>query len=476
MKTTIPSIRLALAFAISTCLLCVPALFNGLPLLYPDTLEYMRTGDDIVRRLSGGPDTGFYGRRSLLYSALIFLLHWNRTLWPVIAVTGFVVTVVLWLTARAVIPGFGPRRLVLLVAVLTLATALPWATSCVLPDVFAGVAILAIFLLGFAPVSLHWSGRVAVALIACLSIVVHPSNLLLAIATSVGVSVLQWRARSPVRDRVATSGLLVATIALAVTAMLSASWVVRGKVTLTGPRLPYLLARVIADGPGRQYLEESCDHLDFAVCAFVDSLPTTVPGFLFGDDGPMKRATPEQAQRMRDEELAVVKGALMAHPWAQLKASGGNVARQLLRFGLQDFATSHRYVERRVPEIAPSPVDGYAHSRQLARRFHWKLADRVHGAVVAGSVVFCVLLISLKRLSGRLPPRQRETLVALAITVGIGVAANAVIAGTLAGAYHRYGARVVWLLPLVCALGGLALWPPRLGRGERSRSATVAAR
>lgn len=163
---------------------------------------------------------------------------------------------------------------------------------------------------------------------------------------------------------------------------------------------------------------------------------------------------------MCDEELAVVTGTLLAHPWAQGKASAGNVARQLLRFGLQDFATSHRYVERRVPEIAPSPVDGYAQSRQLARTLHWKFADRVHHAIVAGSVVLFVLLISVKRLSGKLPARQRETLAALAIAIGIGVAANAAIVGTLAGAYHRYGARVIWLLPLVCALTGLALWRP----------------
>jgi len=461
MKTTFIPVRPALAFVAATCLLCVPALFNGLPLLYPDTLEYMRSGDDIVPRFLGGADTGAYGQRSLLYSALIFLLHWNLTLWPVIAVTGLIVTTVLWLTARAVIPGFGPRRLVLLVAALTFLTTLSWATSSVMPDIFAGVLLLAIFLLGFAKASLRASERVVVVSIGCLSIVVHLSHLLLAFAVSVGVLILQRLFRLPVRHRFVTAGFLIMTLALAVGAILGTSWVVRGKVTLSGPRLPYLLARVIADGPGRQYLEESCDRLDFAVCAFADSLPSTLAGFLWGEEGPMERATPEQAQRIRDEELAVVKGTLMAHPWGQLKASVGNIVRQLLRFGLQDFATSHRYVERRVPEIAPSPADGYARSRQLARRLHWKRADRVHRVFVAGSLVVCILLISVKRMRRGIPSRQGGALVALAATILIGVVANAAIVATLGGPYHRYGARVIWLVPLVAALYGLALWRPR---------------
>jgi hypothetical protein len=446
----------------ATCLLCAPALFNGLPLLYSDSLEYMRSGDDVVSRLLGGPDTGAYGQRSILYSALIFLLHGNRTLWPVVAGNALVATYAIWLTARAVIPGFGPGRLMLLIAALTALTALPWVTSCVMPDVFAGVLILVLFLLGFAtPPQRRWQ-RASLVLIGSLSIVVHPSHLLLAAAVSAGVSILQRLLGLPARQRFATAGALVATLALAVAATLSTSWLVRGKATLTGPRPPYLLARVIGDGTGRRFLEESCDRLDLAICAFADSLPSTSAGFLWSEDGPMQRATPGQARRIRREELAVVKGTLKAHPWEQLAASASNTARQLLRFGLQDFATSHSYVERTVPAIAPSPVDAYEHSRQRTRRLAWRRIDRVQRAFVAGSAVFCLLLISLRRVRRPWPSRQRRALVALAATSLVGVLANAAIAGTLSGPYHRYGARVIWLLPLVSALAGLALWRPRL--------------
>jgi hypothetical protein len=55
-------------FIIAAVLLCLPAVFNGYPLLYPDTIEYLSVGPRILSKLIGNSEAGFYGMRSPFYS------------------------------------------------------------------------------------------------------------------------------------------------------------------------------------------------------------------------------------------------------------------------------------------------------------------------------------------------------------------------------------------------------------------------
>jgi hypothetical protein len=107
--------------------MCWPALWNGYPLLYPDSISYVDDGRGVLQALLHR-GTGFAGMRSEMYSLGIYLVHWKRSPWPVVGMQALIVAWVVWLVVRALLP----RRPVL--AYLAIIVALagmcwgPWRT------------------------------------------------------------------------------------------------------------------------------------------------------------------------------------------------------------------------------------------------------------------------------------------------------------------------------------------------------------
>ncbi len=126
----------ALAIVLSMALLLAPAIWNGFPLLQYDT---------------GGYLARWYERTLVLSRAVVYGLILNAgaplAFWPVLVVQAALTVWVIALVLRA--HGLGGRPLLLLgiVAVLSVFTTLPWLTSILLTDIFAGLGVLALYLL-----------------------------------------------------------------------------------------------------------------------------------------------------------------------------------------------------------------------------------------------------------------------------------------------------------------------------------------
>ncbi|MBL0001064.1 MAG: hypothetical protein IPO97_08675 [Sphingomonadales bacterium] len=70
-------------------------------------------------------------------------------------------------------------------------------------------------------------------------------------------------------------------------------------MSATGKRIPTALARSIAQGPGKWYLEEQCKTPRYAVCEIYGTkIPGTINGFLFDKNSLNDLATPEQMDRI----------------------------------------------------------------------------------------------------------------------------------------------------------------------------------
>ena len=76
-------IERVLAIVAGALILLWPALLNGYPLLYPDSLSYLGDGRPLARILFLHAPTGYLAMRSEFYSLGILLFHWNRTAWPI---------------------------------------------------------------------------------------------------------------------------------------------------------------------------------------------------------------------------------------------------------------------------------------------------------------------------------------------------------------------------------------------------------
>src|SRR5262245_45981629 len=58
-----------------------PALYNGYPLLYPDSMPYLEAGPAVARALFQQRFSDYYGMRSLTHSLGILPFHGSVTAW-----------------------------------------------------------------------------------------------------------------------------------------------------------------------------------------------------------------------------------------------------------------------------------------------------------------------------------------------------------------------------------------------------------
>ncbi len=437
--------RSAGAVLVAALLTSWPAVYNGYPLLYPDSMDYLWQGAPVAKALFLHRLSGYYGGRSFIYSLGILPLHWNITPWPVVVFNALVTSYVLWLVVRSLLPSRTRTAYLELVASLSLLTGLGWMVGWIMPDLFGPLLYLGIYLLVFANETLSRPERLAVVLIAWWSAAAHVTHLAVAGGLCVVLLAVLAIRRQLTRQALTAVGTAVAVLVAAAASHLALHAYLYGKPSLTGQHPPFVMARMIADGPGRWYLQRSCPALHAAICVYRDSLPDNVGDFLWRADGIWQSASPAVQERMRKEEIPIVLGTLRAYPLAELAVSARSFWRQLHTFELADYDPDP-WILARMDAVLPGARPRYQHSRQARQA----LPDDFFSVVQDGAVVASLVVIAWWALVWR---RQRSSrLIGLAAIVGFVVIANAAVTGVLSNVEERYQARVIWLVPLLAAV------------------------
>jgi hypothetical protein len=436
-----------------------PAVYNGYPLLYPDSMSYLRQGAPVAKAVFLHRFAGYYGGRSLIYSVGILPFHWNVTAWPVVALNALVTAYILWLVGRSLLPERMPQAYLVLVGLLSLLTGLGWFVGWIMPDIFGPVLYLAIYLLVFAPETLSRTGRRAVVLIAAWCVASHITHLMLAVGLCV-LFVAVLAVRRQLTRRALGPVATVAMIALvAAAAQVALHTYLYGKPSLNGQRPPFVMARMIADGPGRWYLHRHCPALHVAICAHSHELPDNVDDFLWSAKSIWQRASLAEQERIRNEETPIVLGTLRAYPREELVVSAEHFWQQLQTFDLSDY-DANPWILAMVDTVLPGARPRYLATRQARETLH----DEFFSSVQAGAVLASLVLIVCSALFWRQAWTPR--VIGLATIIGFVVIANAAVTGVLANVEERYQARVIWLVPLLAVVLGLT-W---LDERRRTRS------
>lgn len=383
------------------------------------------------------------GARSIAYSVAAYVLGAPRPkMWLLAAAqafsTGFLCAVVLLLF------GSGIRGSLTKLAVVAAATPVAFVVSLTVPDIFAGLVILAIALLAAFYRSLSPGVRIVSILIGAAGITFHASHLPIGLgvtALALALLLLAFRRGDPVLPWQWVSVLAPFVLGAALTVVLNS--VAFGGASLAAKRFPLTLARSVSEGPGKWYLEKNCGHLDYAICeVYPNGVPGTVHTFLWGKTGVKERATPEQLDRIRAEEAEVVLAATRAYPFQEIQRLSINLGRQLISFqpgvGLD-------------VRILAGP-EGIATSEIVPFDPFW--------AEVTGALSIAAVLLSLALLTFRW--RSAPGLQPLIVMVLFGILVNAAVCVYFSGITDRYQARVIWLIPLLA----LAALVPAGGRAD----------
>jgi len=440
-----------------------PAFYNGFPLLYPDSMTYAGDGRVVARAIFLHQFSVYYGMRSFFYSLGILPLHWNLTLWPVVALQCLLVAFILWLVVRS----FQPRQIILpyliLVLLLSLFTGMSWYATLIMPDILGPLLYLCIYLLVFARETLTRWERISLYLIAWWAITSHATHLLLAAGLCMILALLLALDRRSFRRRIRPVLEVAAIVALVAAAQLALNGYLYGKPSLNGERPPFLTARIIADGPGRWYLEKHCGELKWVICNYVHNLPGDPDDFLWAPDGIYQNVTDDESSRLLREEMPFVLATLRAYPLEQISHSAANFLGQLIAFGFGDLCENSWVLDQFGP-ILPRARSGYAKSLQARNALPVDLLTSIQlWAVLASLAVIAVFVLLLWR-------RHSPRIAGLSVVIVSMVLANALVTGALSMVEDRFECRVIWLVPL---LAGMCVLDWRTSRREANQRAAI---
>lgn len=478
----------AVIVACVACAMLWPAFWNGGAFFTEDSRTYIRSADAAINKLThhttvwtaaqGGPSDESAGAdqqsflalhnkaeahtrslseiskkgvllgRSPFYGLLLYLGVVTGGFWLSMLLQSLAVLLALYLTLRAFQFPVWPN-LPFLGLALCIVPATAFYASFLIPDIFAGIAILACAVFFSArhriPIRhlLLWYMLLAAAVLfhdSCIMIVAA----LLLIAVIVNLIRRSWTNRR---------GLAVLFLVL-VTAYVGQALVVFGVKRVTGEaplRLPFLSARLIADGPGTNYLRATCPASHFTLCEDVSEFPLYDYEFLFGVQpgrSVFEVAPYEKRKAISDEQVRFFFSVLRYDPAAVIKTDVRAAFLQLLDFTLDAFEYSSD-MRINLDRTFPLQVLANIHaSRAYKESLPLVPLSIFLYLLVAGSVAYVCFVVW----RGRNGTPVRKDLRQFYLWILAGVVVNAAVCADISGIFARLQCRVVWLIPLAALL------------------------
>ena len=421
-----------------------PALYNRYPLLYPDSMSYLEDGRLVARAVFLHKFSADYGGRSFIYCLGILPFHCSANPWPIVTLNALLTAYVLWIVVRSFFPRHTITRYSALVLPLSLFTGLGWFVSMIMPDILGPVLYLSMYLLIFARESLSHVERLALILIAWWAVASHITHLILAAGFCLLLLALMafWR---PIRRCSKGIAEVAIIVLLAAAAHLALHAYLYGKPSLNGKRPPFLMARVIIDGPGRFYLQQHCPEAKFVICNYLPRIPNDVSAFLWDLNGIWQTASPATRERLRQEEIPFVLATLRAYPREELRISAINFWRQLTTFDLGDYGPN-RWVLEVFEKVLPGARAHYLASRQAQDALPDDFSTSAQNCAVVTSLALIAMLTPF------ILRHRKPQVVGLTAVIVFMLVANAFVTGVLSTVEARYQSRVIWLLPLLAEL------------------------
>ncbi len=238
-------------------------------------------------------------------------------------------------------------------------------------------------------------------------------------------------------------------MALAVVAVLGFSVAVFQRLTLEPNGPPHLLARVLADGPGVDYLRATCPDSGYTLCRYLNRFPLTEDGFMWG---MMSTVPSADGYSIKAEQSQVVRGTIAMFPAQVAWHALTNALRQMVTFEAETQVTAAQWAT-----FLASDTPGAA---AFATTWQAKGALDDHALDGINALQAVVTAISLLVALGTLPrllARGMTRPATLTGTILVVLLANAVACGSFGGVFARYQGRLIWLLPLAAIISAICV-------------------
>ncbi|MFZ4408951.1 MAG: hypothetical protein ACOYOH_16535 [Paracraurococcus sp.] len=432
-RTASPVRRILPIIVLGALILGWPAYWNGYPLVFGDTGNYI---GQVKLRFIGWTAPPFY-------SAFVSATDFGLTLWGPMLAQGLIAATVVVIALEQ----FGLRRWwSLLAAFLALAafTGLPWLVSQVTADFFTGIAVLALALLACGRLA-PWHRRVLLP-VTLLAILAHQSHVPLALGLVAAAGAIGWllegrRAGWLAVRRTAPAPAVALLLAVCVNAF------GLGIPALSPFGNIILAARMLADGTALDYLQKACPEDDYRICDHLAEIPPEATVFLW--DRPALWDALGGHRAWNTEAGRIIRGTVAQDPGGVLRALAANGAGQFVALRTGESIRPWLRDDGPRPLIArfyPREVPAFDQSRQQRGLLLADVApfERVHVPIAWLGIIGLLACLGLCR-----HDRMVLCLCAMVLLAAVG---NALLTGGLSEVQNRYAARLAWVLVLTPCL------------------------
>ena len=467
---------------------------NGGPSYYHDTADYLNRGGQVLEAVgirtsapiaaanqhdlaqtavvpeagAGGGEKTADVSRSVAYAVLLGLAAAGDSLELIVLLNALVAMLAIGLAIRVAVRETGSRvgTGALTFAAVTLGAlgGLAFYVGFLMPDIFAPVLLLVAATLAAFAGRMTRGELVLAFVLGTAATIFHNSHLLIAALLVPVVLVAALLIGGPRRW---LAPAMLAVIALIGFGQLQALKLGIHKVEKAEPvYLPFLTARLVQDGPGVSYLAAHCPDASIRTCPLYTALSRsddparlTATHVLFERSPRLGsfRLLPEAEQRaVAQAQVGFFLAVLADRPFETVGAALHNLGRQATMNSV-DMTQPDAEIRERL--VGHAGLAFATFDIRLGRDDSWIPAvDAIEGLFYLAALAV-VLAICVRRAT---PPRLR----ALLLTIVAGILVNDLVCGAVSQPATRYGARVIWLLPVAAAIGaGLLLKRPlRIGQ------------
>ena len=469
-------------FLVMPFILSWPAWFNGQPFLFPDTTAYIKGAASAFNlvwktneaadwlapksipitvpnapstapvttpaapQFSSSPDkSGVIAGRSIYYGFFVFATAalFGLKFVPLLQALLSTILITSILRVRFLIDY---KIISIALFLLAIASPLPFFNSMLMPDVFAGLGIAAAISLILMPNATS-SCRIFWALLVLLAGLFHTGNILIILATIVSLVVLSLLVDRRVAPKPTAVLLALAMVAIGIGGEALFSYSVKHFTNSPPIRPPFMTARLLADGPGNDFVKNYCANKEFEVCNYSrDFSKATSDDFLWSLNPAIGVFTlaPKSARiQLGVQDFSFAKAVFLHYPVDVIKNTFKNVAEQIGYIGLEEYIYTPVEVRSFGQKIPAGEQNTLEATRAAKGQFDVTLSEIIIKLVSIGALLICLtaLVHNFKR-------KNWSNFTWIMIFL-LSILINAGVCGALSTPHDRYQARIIWILELM---------------------------
>ncbi len=437
MKKINSNLHLLLWITTGALILLGVAFYNGYPLVYSDTSTYLASGFDLEMPYD----------RPMNYGLFIYITSAGGfSLWLTAFAQSFMLSYLIFLTVRdfTQLPNYKAWSL-LFVFILSAFSVLPFVAGQIITDIFQAISALCLFHLVFNKKTGKLNQSILYVLF-FLATAMHMSHVIINSILLILIFVMRKpMIKKKVHVKISKIAIIFGVNLLCVFTM---------GAPISKSKHVFFMGRLAENGILKQYLKENCNEKNYKICQYIDEIPNNTTDFLWDENSPLYKYKSWKATKKDFNDIIlntfIQPRYLIKHIFESVKVT----LRQLVTFdagGGNGSFLGETLLYKRIKKFFPFEVSEYSMSRQNRNQLlqpQLKGVNFFYRLTMGISTLLLALVFIHKKYWQTIPASVRYMLIFLLITILV----NAWVNASLVIVAQRFGAKIIWFIPLVLLL------------------------